>query len=135
MDDSGNNVISTIPKQFSDKYVWRDHWMQAIYFLPKTVPVRKGDEIDVVCSHDEYSLWFKVPDEKERKGGVICTCQLHSTLSRYDFYRMNRTDENKEFIDLIQKVIFNQFFRLWLFFTVVFRSVKIRWYSHLLMGR
>jgi protein arginine N-methyltransferase 7 len=37
---------------------WRDHWMQAVYYLPKEIPVQKEDKMILVSHHDEYSFWF-----------------------------------------------------------------------------
>uniref|UniRef100_A0AC34QQN8 Protein arginine N-methyltransferase n=1 Tax=Panagrolaimus sp. JU765 TaxID=591449 RepID=A0AC34QQN8_9BILA len=105
MDGTGSNIISTIPEQFSDQAVWRDHWMQAIYFLPEPINVKEGDEVSVICAHDEYSLWFGIPDGKKKElTSSICSCQLHCTFSRYDFYRMNWMDENSRFINFIQNL-------------------------------
>ena len=44
---------------------WRDHWMQAVYYLPREVRLRRRDEFNLVSSHDEYSLWFSVNDSEE----------------------------------------------------------------------
>lgn len=43
-----------------DKIPWRDHWMQAIYYLPTPVDVRQNDELSLISCHDEFSLWFNV---------------------------------------------------------------------------
>lgn len=32
--------------------------MQAIYYLPTSVPLTPGKEFLVTASHDEYSFWF-----------------------------------------------------------------------------
>lgn len=39
---------------------WRDHWMQAVYYLPEEVPIAHGTEVNLVGYHDEYSFWFKL---------------------------------------------------------------------------
>uniref|UniRef100_A0A914P6V1 Protein arginine N-methyltransferase domain-containing protein n=1 Tax=Panagrolaimus davidi TaxID=227884 RepID=A0A914P6V1_9BILA len=106
MNGDGTNYISTIPTQFSDKIAWRDHWMQAIYYLPKPAQVLPNEEIVLHCSHDEYSLWFNVGEKPE--GPSFCCCQLHSAFSRYDFYRLHKMDENKSFIRWIQKFCENK---------------------------
>uniref|UniRef100_A0AC34FSQ3 Protein arginine N-methyltransferase n=1 Tax=Panagrolaimus sp. ES5 TaxID=591445 RepID=A0AC34FSQ3_9BILA len=101
MDGTGKNYISTVPTQFSNETAWRDHWMQAIYYLPKPIKVLPSEEIALHCSHDEYSLWFNIGEKPE--GPSYCSCQLHSTLSRYDFYRLHKIDKNQAFIQWIQK--------------------------------
>ena len=42
------------------KAPWRDHWIQAIYYLPKELHVQNQEKINVTGFHDEYSLWFNV---------------------------------------------------------------------------
>lgn len=74
---------------------WRDHWLQAVYYLPRELHVRRGEPLSLVCSHDEYSLWFAGVDAPDVSGGgcepvpgqfpdpaPICLCGLHVTLSR-----------------------------------------------------
>ncbi|GIY94693.1 protein arginine N-methyltransferase 7 [Caerostris extrusa] len=51
----------------SDKAQWRDHWMQAIYYLPDVVNVSAGDKITLTAYHDEYSLWFAIPKASNKK--------------------------------------------------------------------
>ncbi|KAH7731349.1 CRE-PRMT-2 protein [Aphelenchoides avenae] len=58
MDGSGKNIVSTAPSWIDDGYQWRDHWMQAVYFLPKPLTLGPGDRFMMRCSHDEFSLWF-----------------------------------------------------------------------------
>uniref|UniRef100_A0A914XQ19 Protein arginine N-methyltransferase domain-containing protein n=1 Tax=Panagrolaimus superbus TaxID=310955 RepID=A0A914XQ19_9BILA len=106
MDGTGTNFISTVPTQFSTETAWRDHWMQAIYFLPKPIQVSPNEEMSLHCSHDEYSLWFNVGEKPE--GPAFCSCQLHCALSRYDFYRLNALDENRAFVEWIQKFCKNK---------------------------
>jgi hypothetical protein len=41
-------------------FQWRDHWMQAIYYPNQPLSVQKGQNVKIISSHDEYSLWFNV---------------------------------------------------------------------------
>lgn len=34
--------------------------MQAVYYLPTTVTANKGQELTLISSHDEFSLWFNL---------------------------------------------------------------------------
>ncbi|VDK57080.1 unnamed protein product, partial [Cylicostephanus goldi] len=63
MDGTGKYWIDMAPKWASDAYYWRDHWMQAVYYLPHRVHVKKDEEIILKCSHDEFSMWFCVGEE------------------------------------------------------------------------
>lgn len=45
MDQAGEVILSTAPTWVhpdGDKAPWRDHWMQAVYFLPTSMDVEKG---------------------------------------------------------------------------------------------
>jgi len=44
----------------ADLIPWRDHWMQAVYYLPEEVPITYGIEVNLIGYHDEYSFWFKL---------------------------------------------------------------------------
>lgn len=46
--------------EMADLIPWRDHWMQAVYYLPEEVPIMRGDVVNLVGYHDEYSFWFKL---------------------------------------------------------------------------
>ena len=39
-------------------FQWRDHWMQAVYYLPQKKKVEMGQTFEIVCNHDEFSIWF-----------------------------------------------------------------------------
>lgn len=44
----------------ADSIPWRDHWMQAIYYLPEEVAITYGVDVNLIGYHDEYSFWFKL---------------------------------------------------------------------------
>ncbi|XP_070575003.1 protein arginine N-methyltransferase 7-like [Ptychodera flava] len=64
MDTQGKILLSTEPHWASNKpyttVQWRDHWIQAAYYLPQEVYVQKGEVLKLTASHDDYSLWFDV---------------------------------------------------------------------------
>jgi protein arginine N-methyltransferase 7 len=72
MDLDGEVVLSCAPiwahplSEVTDVLPWRDHWMQALYYLPKEVPVKKEERLVLVSQHDEYSLWFQLFSEDNR---------------------------------------------------------------------
>lgn len=47
-------------EKMTDLIPWRDHWMQAVYYLPEEVPITRGVEINLIGYHDEYSFWFNL---------------------------------------------------------------------------
>jgi protein arginine N-methyltransferase 7 len=64
MDLDGEVILSCAPiwaHPLSENNVvlpWRDHWMQAVYYLPKEEPIQKEEKLVLVSQHDEYSFWF-----------------------------------------------------------------------------
>lgn len=49
--------------EIADVIPWRDHWMQAIYYLPTETSVIANKEISLLGYHDEYSMWFQLISE------------------------------------------------------------------------
>lgn len=47
-------------QRMADSIPWRDHWMQAIYYLPEEVSITCGVDVNLIGYHDEYSFWFKL---------------------------------------------------------------------------
>lgn len=43
---------------------WRDHWMQAIYYLPNDLHISPEKEVFLAGLHDEYSFWFSLDNTK-----------------------------------------------------------------------
>ena len=67
MDTKGEVILSCAPfwahpskPKSADDIPWRDHWMQAVYYLPTPVPAKEGQELTLISSHDEFSLWFNL---------------------------------------------------------------------------
>ncbi|CAJ0583122.1 unnamed protein product, partial [Mesorhabditis spiculigera] len=89
MDGSGQILLSTDPK----KNEWRDHWLQAIHFLPGKCVVEKDQVLKIHAAHDEYSFSFKVAANPPEKGPIdralFCQCDLHNHVSPPEIYRMN----------------------------------------------
>ncbi|VDN17518.1 unnamed protein product [Gongylonema pulchrum] len=65
MDGTGRCMLTTAPKWLEEEAHWRDHWMQAVYYLPESVPVHQGQQIILQCSHDEFSFWFAAQQSAE----------------------------------------------------------------------
>lgn len=80
---------------------WRDHWLQAIYYLPQTNTLLGEDrEVRILSSHDEFSLWFEIGG---REASVLnkkpsCSCGIHLCCSRSRIMQMNDSLRNKKII-------------------------------------
>lgn len=103
MDGNGKTFIDMAPKwKNPDNYAWRDHWMQAVYYLPEKKQVVKNQKFELVCNHDEFSIWFsEVGKDPERN---YCVCGLHSMLSRQTVYHINEMFEDKKFRAEVDKL-------------------------------
>ncbi|XP_052231966.1 protein arginine N-methyltransferase 7-like isoform X1 [Dreissena polymorpha] len=89
MDPEGEITLSCAPHwahPTPHNMQWRDHWMQAIYYPYSQLTVEKGETINVISKHDEYSLWFDVAKGHLQGGCLddrpICTCGAHIAYSR-----------------------------------------------------
>ncbi|CAH0729989.1 unnamed protein product, partial [Brenthis ino] len=92
---------------------WRDHWMQAVYYLPQELTIKKDTEVSLVSCQDEYSLWFYLEDGKTKHKHYkrpICECGVHMTLSRTHVSYLNDGKRSKKFLaqikeDLVQNAV------------------------------
>nr|XP_022901940.1 protein arginine N-methyltransferase 7-like [Onthophagus taurus] len=91
-----------------DKAPWRDHWMQAIYYFPSNLKVWKGEDLQLISCHDEYSLWFNIKKDNITETDYqkpLCDCSLHDFYSRTRIGQMNDPSRTKKFASLFQKHI------------------------------
>lgn len=90
---------------------WRDHWMQAVYYPSKSIHVNIGQEIQLICNRDEFSLWFDVENSENPAPASIqrphCTCGFHFAFSRNRIGQMNQNLRSKKFLQIIERTITN----------------------------
>lgn len=115
MDPAGEVLLSCAPYwahpdykaeqkvDWANAIPWRDHWMQAIYYLPKLKHVQRGDELTLVSSHDEFSFWFELEDGKTSEVQPFCGCGLHVAYSRTRIGQINESLRNKKYLSLMEK--------------------------------
>ncbi|XP_024868793.1 protein arginine N-methyltransferase 7-like [Temnothorax curvispinosus] len=100
---------ATSLKKMTDTIPWRDHWMQAVYYLPEEVPITYGVEVNVIGYHDEYSFWFKllngplneIPDCQRPE----CNCWAHIAYSRTRIGQLNDTVRNQRYLQALRRKI------------------------------
>lgn len=100
------NKSNWLPEQ--NLIPWRDHWMQALYYLPKDVQVTKDQKLNLISNHDEYALWFNVVKEVEECSNnecPMCECGLHISYSRSRIQEMNNSLRNKKYIKVLEENI------------------------------
>lgn len=92
-----------------DLIPWRDHWMQAVYFLPKEIQLTKGQKLTLISSHDAYSLWFNLKDNleilKDDYKKPLCQCGLHFVFSRTRIGQMNDSTRNKKYLQVLRNKV------------------------------
>jgi len=86
--------------------------MQAVYFPTRYYALKKGDELNVTCNHDEYSLWFDVlrPSElaSTSMSGAGERSLGNTIVSRNRLGQINDTDRTDMFLRLFKKVRINK---------------------------
>lgn len=98
----------TAAERPQDTIPWRDHWMQAVYYLPDGMTIQKGKEVTLVSCQDEYSLWFYVEDESRKRPNYRrpnCECGVHMALSRTHVSYLNDGKRSKKFLEQLKQEI------------------------------
>ncbi|XP_052758972.1 protein arginine N-methyltransferase 7 isoform X1 [Galleria mellonella] len=91
-----------------DTIPWRDHWMQAVYYFPQELTLKKDTEVTLISCQDEYSLWFYLEDEKSKYKNYkrpICECGVHMALSRTHVSYLNDGRRSKKFLSQLRQEI------------------------------
>lgn len=89
---------------------WRDHWMQALYYLPKITQIQESGEMYLNFNHDEYSLWFDVTKKEQKPLSLrqpLCDCGFHNAYSRTRAGQLNDNIRNKKYLRLLEGEIKN----------------------------
>ncbi|RWS04723.1 hypothetical protein B4U79_11921 [Dinothrombium tinctorium] len=108
MDWEGEHVLSCAPywanSLKSSLLPWRDHWIQAIYYLPENLPkfnLKRGNKITLNCFHEEYNLWFDItPNSQFHR----CNCDLHSNIIRSRLRILNDSKRQNLFHKVISEI-------------------------------
>jgi len=104
-----NIILSMQPKWIENKTLnkitsWRDHWMQAVYYLKAPLNVKQNDILYLTMCHDDYSIWFQaeliatVIPSLERP---VCSCNLHMLWPRERFAMLNNKSIGNHFQKLL----------------------------------
>ncbi|CAH2039388.1 unnamed protein product, partial [Iphiclides podalirius] len=117
MDPEGKIVLSCAPwwshseadlssERPQDTVPWRDHWMQAVYYLPREMSLERDKETTLISCQDEYSIWFYLEDEAiEQKDykRPVCDCGVHMALSRTHVSYLNDGRRSKRFLSQLKE--------------------------------
>ncbi|KAK3909580.1 Protein arginine N-methyltransferase 7 [Frankliniella fusca] len=116
MDTKGEVILSCAPfwahpskPAHPNDIPWRDHWMQAVYYLPTPVPVMQGQELTLISSHDEFSLWFNLGLDLKLKDKdylrPICSCSAHAALSRTRVGQINDEQRTIKYLKALKSSV------------------------------
>lgn len=117
MDSEGKIILSCAPKwdhpsikkDKTAKIPWRDHWMQAIYYLPKEMCVKKDQEVHLISCHAEYNLWFNVVSSLQISDAdyvqPVCECAAHVAFSRTRIGQINDSSKRKKHLAVFEKYV------------------------------
>lgn len=114
MDTEGKIILTCAPSWAqnvteNETVPWRDHWMQAVYYFPNEILVNKGEELNLITSHDEYSLWFNLSKTlritDEHYINPVCNCGLHQAFSRTRIGQINDVKRNKQYLRILEENI------------------------------
>ncbi|KAG7162057.1 arginine N-methyltransferase 7-like [Homarus americanus] len=120
MDQDGEVMLSCAPywahpdladkswKGSSEDIPWRDHWMQAVYYLPQPRTVCEDTTFTLLSAHDEYSLWFNIQkDESEDicEERPVCECGIHIANSRTRLGQLNDPRRLEMYVRVLEKYI------------------------------
>ncbi|KAL9975281.1 hypothetical protein ACROYT_G012431 [Oculina patagonica] len=111
MDIAGDITLTTAPRWAhpdGNDCQWRDHWMQAVYFLKRPLLMKEGDKVNVHCCHDDYSIWFDVTPVSRFVTSVdrpLCICGAHVTWSRHRFAMLNDRQRSQAFKQALKQLV------------------------------
>lgn len=100
---------SATGKPIQNLIPWRDHWMQAVYYIPRPQMYSPGEELVLTSNHDEYSFWFDV-SKKEPTSKIeryTCNCSFHIANCRSRIGQLNQSLRNKNYIRILEEEISN----------------------------
>lgn len=78
---------------------WRDHWMQAVYYLPRDSfnnPIIEEETLEIQAFRNDYQFWFnyqsphaKIGDGEPLNVQPACVCGHHRVYSRNQIRQIN----------------------------------------------
>lgn len=106
--DSEEEVILSMAPSFPSsceedlKTNWREHWIQAVYYLPMKCLSGEEKSLEIVAEHDEFSFKFSWTSEVEgKRSNDGCSCGHHTHISRS---RMNLWNDCLHWKSLINAI-------------------------------
>ncbi|XP_002735081.2 protein arginine N-methyltransferase 7-like [Saccoglossus kowalevskii] len=112
MDTKGEVLLSTTPywaMPSKDEWPqWRDHWIQAAYYLPKAVYFQKDETLRLSGSHDDYCIWFdvkQVDDSTVTDERPICESLASMVWSRQRIGMLNDETRQQKYTKVLRQLI------------------------------
>ena len=57
--------------RYNSRGGFQDHWPCSLYVLPERRSGIKGGEVEVVCAHNDETVWFELKDRKDDEKGEM----------------------------------------------------------------
>ncbi|XP_011304207.1 protein arginine N-methyltransferase 7 [Fopius arisanus] len=93
----------------AEEIPWRDHWMQAVYYLPGEVEIEENEEVRLIGCHDEYSFWFKLLQGESNGVREVkppaCECSVHLAYPRSRLGQMNNEKRSEKYLKVMKRCI------------------------------
>ncbi|XP_030060154.1 protein arginine N-methyltransferase 7 isoform X2 [Microcaecilia unicolor] len=113
MDPSGTIKCTMEPYWVSstpNNALWRDHWMQCVYFLPEEEPIVQGESMCLTAHHDDYCLWYSIHrvrggEEVAAVERPVCRCWAHMLWNRPRFGELNDQQRMDQYTQALEKVL------------------------------
>ena len=92
-------LLSTAPSWVKGiPTTWRDHWIQAVFYLKEPVELKAKEPFNLFGFHDDLCIWFDVnrddEDGLETSGTCklkrpVCTCGAHTIWNDSRLWQLN----------------------------------------------
>lgn len=111
MDVGSEMILSTAPywaHPTPHDMQWRDHWMQAAYYVLSHLTVVPQQKFTLHSFHDEYSLWFDVTNQSSTHviaTSPACSCGAHLACCRTRISMMNDETRNDAYVSALTPVV------------------------------
>ena len=108
-DDGGAGICSKQPLLSQQPRPWRDHWMQALYFISNPdQTLEKGRKSTLIASHDEYSLMFDLSKDTKMTNcdqALSTASDSPPILSRSKLGFLNSVETWNKLTSCLQKIV------------------------------
>nr|AAI64723.1 Prmt7 protein [Danio rerio] len=109
-DLDGNQISVLMGEPYFSTSLLPWHSLFFWYFLPAEENVSEGEELTLMVSHDDYSLWYSLTHSKQNDVRVApfrpcCTCQAHLVWTRPRFGELNDEQRTESYVSALRSIL------------------------------